>query len=165
MVLRSRVMATFSSRSALARGPEWAAGAGAGVATRASSAASMSPLVTRPSRPVPATAEVGKPLSLGNAARRGHGRHIGFDFGFCRGGRFHDRRRLGRFGLGAGAAALAPAAPSLIEPSRLPTCTVPPAWTEIDSIAPSAGAGTSTVTLSVSSSSRGSSRLTASPSS
>ena len=45
-----------------------------------------------------------------------------------------------------------------------PTCTVAPAWTEMDSSAPAAGAGTSTVTLSVSSSRTGSSRATLSPS-
>ena len=49
-------------------------------------------------------------------------------------------------------------------PSSAPTETVAPAWAEMDSIEPSAGEGTSTVTLSVSSSSRGSSRFTASPS-
>src|SRR5438876_439552 len=63
MVLRSRVIGTRSSRASLARGPAGAAATGAGVDERAASAPSMSPLVTRPSRPVPATAERGTPDS------------------------------------------------------------------------------------------------------
>ena len=71
-------------------------------------------------------------------------------------------------GTAAGAAAfagaaVAPAAPSSIDPSNAPTFTVVPAATEIDDSLPDAGAGTSTVTLSVSSSTMGSSAFTASP--
>src|SRR6201999_1004357 len=62
-VLRRRVIGTISSRAALWRGPDGWAGALAGLEARASSAPSMSPLVTRPSLPVPATEAVERPLS------------------------------------------------------------------------------------------------------
>jgi len=55
------------------------------------------------------------------------------------------------------------AAPSEIWPSRPPGSTVSPCLTVISESTPEAGAGTSTVTLSVSSSRRISSALTASP--
>jgi hypothetical protein len=56
-----------------------------------------------------------------------------------------------------------PPAPSLIWPSSAPTATVSPSFTAISDNTPLAGAGTSIVTLSVSSSTRGSSTATASP--
>ena len=52
---------------------------------------------------------------------------------------------------------------SAIEPSRAPMATVSPDLTAISDSTPEAGAGTSTVTLSVSSSTRGSSAETWSP--
>src|SRR6185436_6301824 len=68
---------------------------------------------------------------------------------------------------GAAAAAVgfvaAPAAPSSMAPSKAPTFTVLPDAAEIDDSLPDVGAGTSTVTLSVSSSTMGSSAFTASP--
>src|SRR5690606_27133063 len=62
--------------------------------------------------------------------------------------------------LGAAAAAPLPAA---IMPSRAPTSTVSPSCTAISARVPPAGAGTSIVTLSVSSSTIGSSAAIASP--
>src|SRR5205085_6435882 len=62
-------------------------------------------------------------------------------------------------GLGWGPAAV----PSAIVPSTAPTGTLLPSAARISPITPAAGAGTSSVTLSVSSSTTGSSRATASP--
>ena len=169
-VLRSRVIATTSSRAALWRGPD---GAGRGAAAGL----------------VGAGFQRAQHVALGDAAiLAGAGDGGGGDAGFLGDalGRRHGgdivlwrrpvwrgqerawalrpwRQRAAATGA-AGLAAEAPALPSAMEPSSAPTCTVSPALTEMDSIAPSAGAGTSTVTLSVSSSSSGSSRLTASPS-
>src|SRR5262249_26317081 len=56
-----------------------------------------------------------------------------------------------------------PAAPSLIRPRTAPTATVSPSLAAISASTPAAGAGTSIVTLSVSSSTRGSSTATGSP--
>ena len=69
-----------------------------------------------------------------------------------------ERRRLG---LGLGGLGLAFA--SLMAPSSAPTGTVSPVFTAISDNTPEAGAGTSTVTLSVSSSTRGSAAETVSP--
>ena len=63
----------------------------------------------------------------------------------------------------APAATAAPAAPSLICPSNAPTATVSPSLATMSPSVPAEGAGTSIVTLSVSSSTRGSSTATASP--
>src|ERR1700677_3122888 len=63
MVLRSRDIGTRSSRSGWARGPDGAATAGAGLAARDSRASNISPLLPRPSRPLPATDAVGMPDS------------------------------------------------------------------------------------------------------
>src|SRR5205085_8636813 len=65
-------------------------------------------------------------------------------------------------GLAAADFAGAPA-PSLIAPSSAPTATVSPSLAEISASVPAAGAGTSIVTLSVSSSTSGSSTETGSP--
>src|SRR5262245_20438249 len=70
---------------------------------------------------------------------------------------------VGGAGTLTGAAAAGIAAPSPIVPRTAPTATVSPDFTAISARTPDAGAGTSTVTLSVSSSTRGSSALTASP--
>src|SRR5580658_4994407 len=73
MVLRKRVIATFSSRASLWRGPVatviW--GAVVGATARAASAPSISPFVTRPSLPVPVTEAVAMPAS--SAMRRAEG--------------------------------------------------------------------------------------------
>src|SRR5215468_1298300 len=66
-------------------------------------------------------------------------------------------------GLADGAAGFAAAAPSLIMPSSAPTATVSPSLAAISPSVPAEGAGTSMVTLSVSSSTRGSSTATGSP--
>src|SRR6202012_3582708 len=63
----------------------------------------------------------------------------------------------------AGGFAAAAAAPSLICPSKAPTATVSPSFAAISPSVPADGAGTSMVTLSVSSSTNGSSTATASP--
>ena len=68
----------------------------------------------------------------------------------CRGRARQLRRRApGRLGCGA--------APSLMDPSTEPTATVVPCGTLMSASTPAAGAGTSSVTLSVSSSTSGSS--------
>ena len=64
--------------------------------------------------------------------------------------------------LDAGFGTAAP--PSFTDPSSAPTSTVSPSCAEIDASTPALGAGTSTETLSVSSSTNGSSATTASPS-
>src|SRR5216683_1513557 len=109
----------------------------------------MSPLVTRPSLPEPGTVVASMPLSVDSL------------------------RTDGASGASAGAtldaaaadagAGLAPAAPSLICPSKAPTATVWPSLATISPSVPAEGAGTSIVTLSVSSSTNGSSTATASP--
>ena len=78
MVLRSRVIGTRSSRVALgARAGRRGRRLRRGLAARDSRASSMSPLVTRPSRPVPATDAVGMPVSCGDALGRRHGGRVG----------------------------------------------------------------------------------------
>src|SRR5690606_20008244 len=67
------------------------------------------------------------------------------------------------FAAGAAGAAAAVPAPSAIMPRRAPTSTVSPSCTLISASVPAAGAGTSIVTLSVSSSTIGSSAAIASP--
>ena len=67
------------------------------------------------------------------------------------------------FVAGAGEAEAAPPAEAEIWPSTAPGVTVDPVSTPIEARTPAAGALTSSVTLSVSSSTSGSSALTASP--
>jgi hypothetical protein len=117
--------------------------------------ASMSPLVTRPSLPVPATAAGSTPDSAASLRTEGACGPSAFFAGA-------GAALASAFGVGF-AAALAPPAPSLIEPSRAPTETVSPSLAAIDASTPLTGAGTSTVTLSVSSSTSGSSTATVSP--
>ena len=129
----------------------------------------------------------GQHVALGDAAilaGAGNGRGIDAAFGrnlaHRRRQRRVGRRRLGRAGRGAAARAAAaaaaaalagaaaglaaaPAAPSLICPSSAPTATVSPSLATISPSMPADGAGTSIVTLSVSSSTSGSSTATASP--
>ena len=75
------------------------------------------------------------------------------------------RRRRSGGGLGGRRSRLGggSAAPSLICPSNAPTATVSPSLATISPSVPADGAGTSMVTLSVSSSTSGSSTATASP--
>ena len=180
MVWRSRVMRTRSSRAASsggdgARACTAAAGAatGVGCAAARSIAASMSPLVTRPSLPVPGTVG-GVDAGLGgDLAHRRRQRHVGrLRLGGPAGARRLPRLRSARAGVDrpwsfrssarAGRPATAPA-PSLIAPSSAPTATVSPSLAAMSASTPAAGAGTSIVTLSVSSSTSGSSTATASP--
>ena len=93
MVWRSRVIRTRSSRAASSAGDgartcTAAAGCGTGIGVMAarSMAASMSPLVTRPSLPVPATAAGSIAGFAGDAAHRRRQRRVGSS-------RFGRRRR------------------------------------------------------------------------
>src|SRR5690242_4531346 len=121
----------------------------------------MSPLVTRPSLPEPGTVEASTPLSAESFRTEGaSGASAGAAFGAAGAG------AAAAAGFAAGAAAAgfaAAAAPSLIMPSSAPTATVSPSLAEISPSTPADGAGTSIVTLSVSSSTSGSSTATASP--
>ena len=126
----------------------------------------MSPLVTRPSLPEPGTVAASMPLSAEILRTDGaSGASDGGAFGAA-------AAAAGAAAAGAGAAALAgaaaglaaaPTAPSLIWPSNAPTATVSPSLAMMSPSVPAEGAGTSMVTLSVSSSTRGSSTATASP--
>src|SRR5580692_10188904 len=178
MVWRSRVIRTRSSRAASsggdgARACTAAADAatGVGCAAARSMAASMSPLVTRPSLPVPGTAEASTPVSAAILRTEGaKGASVAFRgtggcAGACRGAIGSGPAPIGLVvsvfcsGRPVGTAP----APSLIEPSRAPTATVSPSLTATSARTPAAGAGTSMVTLSVSSSTSGSSTATTSP--
>ncbi len=158
MRLRMRVMATRCSGRALATRSRWP---------------SRSPLVTRPPRPLPSTAAASMPCC--SATRRPAG----------------DRSALADAGLPAdvlaaaavgaldalagalaGAAVVALAgcstagaatAPSSIRAITCWPVTVSPVWKRISLMMPATGAGTSRTTLSVSRSTRFSSRATASP--
>jgi hypothetical protein len=126
-------------------------------------AASMSPLVTRPSLPEPGTVVASTPLSADSLRTDGAS-------GASAGGAFAAGAGAGAVaaagaaaGLAGAAAGLAAAAPSVICPSSAPTATVSPSLAMISPSVPADGAGTSIVTLSVSSSTSGSSTATASP--
>src|SRR5437016_4148987 len=123
----------------------------------------MSPLVTRPSLPEPGTVEASMPLSAesfrtdgASGASAGAALAAGAGAGAAAGG------AAGLAAAGA-AAGLAAPAPSVIIPSNAPTATVSPSFAAISPSTPADGAGTSMVTLSVSSSTKGSSTATASP--
>src|SRR4051794_41952433 len=125
----------------------------------------MSPLVTRPSLPEPGTVEASTPVSAESFRTEGaSGASAGG--AFAAGGA---AAGAGAGGAGAGAAAglagvfATPAVPSVICPSSAPTATVVPSAAMISLSVPADGAGTSMVTLSVSSSTRGSSTATGSP--
>src|SRR5581483_6113908 len=125
----------------------------------------MSPLVTRPSLPEPGTVDASTPLSAESLRTEGaSGASAGAAFGAGEGAGGGGGAAAAGLAAGAGAAAgLAPAAPSLIWPSSAPTATVSPSLAAISLSTPADGAGTSMVTLSVSSSTNGSSTATASP--
>src|SRR6516225_5526349 len=127
----------------------------------------MSPLVTRPSLPDPGTVAASIPLSAESLRTDGAS-------GASTGGAFVSAGGVlaagagggdGGAALGGAAAGLsaAPAAPSLICPSSAPTATVSPSLATISPSVPAEGEGTSIVTLSVSSSTNGSSTATGSP--
>src|SRR5690242_20662670 len=142
----------------------------------------MSPLVTRPSLPEPARLAASTPDSAASLRTEGASSAseafaaAGADCVVAAGaecGAAECGAAAGADGGGAGgrealvtAAAgvgFAPPAPSLIWPSTAPTATVSPSFAAISASTPAAGAGTSIVTLSVSSSTKGSSTVTASP--
>src|SRR5579859_211364 len=184
IVARSRVMRTRSSRAASsggdgARTATAAAGCatGSGCAAARSMAASMSPLVRRPSLPVPGTVEASRPLSAASfrtagASGTSAGGLGGAVFGACvAAGCWRGTGCSGPASIGlarsvfcSGRPAGTAPGPSLISPSSAPTATVSPSLTAMLAKTPAAGAGTSKVTLSVSSSTNGSSTATASPS-
>src|SRR5882672_8388937 len=125
----------------------------------------MSPLVTRPSLPEPGTVVASMPLSVDSlrtdgASGASAGATLDAAAAGAGGGGGGAAEAVGLADAGAG---LAPAAPSLICPSKAPTATVWPSLATISPSVPAEGAGTSIVTLSVSSSTNGSSTATASP--
>src|SRR5258708_7311808 len=127
----------------------------------------MSPLVTRPSLPEPGTVAASMPLSA--EILRTDGASVASADGAF-GAAATAAAGAATAGAGDGAAALAgaaagwaPAAPSLTWPSNAPPATVSPSLALISPSVPADGAGTSMVTLSVSSSTKGSSTATASP--
>ncbi len=135
----------------------------------------MSPLVTRPSLPDPGTVDGSMPLSVAILRTEGGTGMSGFaasDLGCARGAGCSSATLIGAVvevfwsGRPAGAGEVfdgtAPA-PSLISPSSAPTATVSPSFAATAASVPAAGAGTSIVTLSVSSSTSGSSTATGSP--
>src|SRR5262245_53122972 len=129
----------------------------------------MSPLVTRPSLPVPATFAGSTPDSADIFRTDGASRWSPDGFGATGtapaaiGAVVADFLSGWPAGCGVALLGAAPAAPSLIWPSSAPTATVSPSLAAISDSTPAAGAGTSIVTLSVSSSTSGSSTATASP--
>src|SRR5690606_15163695 len=185
MRLLSRVIFAGPSHASWGRWPEGAAGAagaaaaGAGAGAAAgdappcSSASRTSPLVMRPSLPVPRMRRASRLFS---------------SISFCAAGRISaGAPGAGAAAAGAGAAAGAaagagagcgagfasgaaaagaetlPLAPAVIRPSRAPTSTSVPSGAEISSSRPDSCALISRVTLSVSSSRSGSSLVTESP--
>ena len=161
IVCRSLVMrdALFRARASVwggaCRGADGEAGraaAGAGAGARA--AAMTSPFRTWPRLPDPSTVARSIPFSAAILAAEGAG------------GMVPDAAPAADLGAdaplvaGAGDTAAAPAEPE-IWPRTAPGVTVDPVSTPIEASTPDAGALTSNVTLSVSSSTRGSSRLDA----
>src|SRR3954454_12515594 len=128
----------------------------------------MSPLVTRPSLPEPGTVAASIPLSaeiLRTDGASGASFAGAFEAAAADAGAADGAGGAAGAGLAGAAAGLAaaPAAPSLICPSKAPTATVSPSLATISPSVPADGAGTSIVTLSVSSSTNGSSTATESP--
>src|SRR3981189_3059979 len=127
----------------------------------------MSPLVTRPSLPEPGTVAASIPLSAEILRTDGaSGASAGANLCAVAAAAAGAAAGGGDGGALAGAAAglaAAPLAPSLICPSNAPTATVSPSLAVISPSVPAEGAGTSMVTLSVSSSTSGSSTATGSP--
>ena len=158
---------------AAGKGAAGAALAGAGAAGAAVGRArksSTSPLVIRPSLPLPAPtstdASFCSVISLaaagsGACGSAGAGRATGPEG--VAGGLMPAEGLAAERGGGALAAADLPAPCSDTMPSTAPTPTSSPSLAMISDSTPAAGAGTSTVTLSVSSSTTGSSRATVSP--
>src|ERR1700681_2718886 len=174
MVCRNLVMRTRSSRAASSGGDSARAtvGADAGaIEGPLAIAASISPLVTRPSLPEPAMAAGSTPelaANLRTAGGCGASPETFFGAGaaaavFAAAGAADLAASTVAFAGAAFAATLPPPAPSAIEPNSAPIATVSPSLALISDKTPATGAGTSTVTLSVSNSTSGSSAATASP--
>src|SRR6476620_3838365 len=124
----------------------------------------MSPLVTRPSLPEPGTVAASMPLSTDILRTDGaNGASADGVFGAAAAAAATDDCAAAAFAGAAAGLAAAAAAPSLICPSSAPTATVSPSLAVISPSVPADGAGTSMVTLSVSSSTSGSSTATGSP--
>ena len=162
MVWRSLVMRTRSSRT---ESSPWGRTRGAATAGTAAIAgaglAKTSPFSTCARRPVPSMAPISSPLSAAIFAAAGDG-------GMAVAGFSSDATGWAKSGLAsawtpATGAAFAATAPAVICPSKAPALTVSPSFAVISASTPDAGALTSSVTLSVSSSSSGSSALTMSP--
>ncbi len=165
MVLRTRVIGTRSSGRAPAALPT--------PPDRAK--LTMSSLVTAPRRPVPSTwagstpsvsaenrapggSEAVSPAALGASALAAFGASAAL------GASFFSSLAAGLASSAAGlAGAASAAAPSSITARTCEEVTVSPSWNLISLSTPSTGEGTSRTTLSVSRSTRFSSRLTASP--
>src|SRR5215831_20241583 len=128
-------------------------------------AANMSPLVMRPSGPVPGTDSGAMPDSaLRRRTEGASGISAAGTFGACGAGAGTAFDGEAAFAGSADLLTLARApSPWLICPSSAPTATVSPSLARISDRMPAAGAGTSIVTFSVSSSTRGSSTATRSP--
>ena len=175
MVRRRRVILTRSSPSpAMRGGAAGRGGAAAGCAARARNA-STSPLVMRPSLPEPAPRAVGARFCssisfaadgigarTGAGGASGPGAGAGAAAGRATGPSGRGGGRTPAVGLAAGPAIVG-VTPASIIPSRAPTSTSLPSSALIEVSTPAVGAVTSTVTLSVSSSTTGSSAATASP--
>src|SRR5262245_43889952 len=168
MVWRSRDMRTRSSRAA---SPEATGARGRGGAfslrsrvRSASAAFATSSFSTWPRRPEPITSPAPRSDSTSSLRAAGEGGISSMPISWRGlGSRSSFLDSVRGAGVFTGAAAAGMAAPSPIVPSTAPTATVSPDFTATSARTPEAGAGTSTVTLSVSSSTRGSSAATASP--
>src|SRR4029453_9412434 len=168
MVWRSRDMRTRSSR---ATSPEATGARGRGAAfsllsrgRSASAAFATSSLSPCPRRPEPITSPAPRSDSTKSLRAAGEGGISSIPISWRGlGSRSSFLGSVGGAGVSPGDAAAGIAAPSPIVPSTAPTATVLPDFTAISARTPDAGAGTSTATLSVSSSTRGSSAATASP--
>src|ERR1700754_1268783 len=161
MRVRMRVIATRSSGRLPGVGLAAGAAAAAGAALPPLPALTRSSLVTRPSRPVPATFD-GSMFSS-TATRRPAGESSSTPAGAAGASALAAFGASAAAGAAAGAGAAAAAAPSSITAITWLLVTVEPSSNLISFSTPSTGEGTSSTTLSVSRSSRFSSRLTASP--
>src|ERR1700754_2070865 len=161
MRVRMRVIATRSSGRLPGVGLAAGAAAAAGAALPPLPALTRSSLVTRPSRPVPATFD-GSMFSS-TATRRPAGESSSTPAGAAGASALAAFGASAAAGAAAGAGAAAAAAPSSITAMTWLLVTVEPSSNLISFSTPSTGEGTSSTTLSVSRSSRFSSRLTASP--
>ena len=130
--------------------------------TPPATAARASPLVTRPSLPVPATAEAGMLASDRILAAAGMATPPLLPPAAATGAAAAAGAAAAGAGAAAGAAAPATASVSILAMSWSAATVAPSAWT-ISASTPAAGAGTSSTTLSVSISIRISSAATASP--